>query len=134
MISTLWAFFRGWKGYAALGLMVGALGVVILWQRVALANRATEIVKLQGELVVTRNALDRAVEINRENTVSMRSIRADDRAAIAAITADRDRLAGLLKTTRIIREKITVEASACVGVPPALRSVAGWLRDNAEDR
>lgn len=129
----------GWKKWLAVGLALLALGAVIGVQRIQLAHRAAAIAALEAA-VATRDAwLDRAradiaeaKRINDGNLFELETLRQAAEAAIAAVTADRDRLVAEGAKVRIIRERIHAEAPACVGVPAAVRSVAEWLRANPD--
>lgn len=136
MIGTLISFasaaFSGWRKWLAVGLALLALGAVIGFQRIQLANRAAEIATLKGVVDVQAERLQRATadiieagRVNRDAVAALQAERTQCRAGYAAL----EQQIAAARAAALTLEKVHVAAQACSGVPPAGRVLADRVRE-----
>ena len=118
--------------YVIFGLVLAALGGTIYVQRLKLEARDATIAAYRADLDQAKKGIADAKAVNEENVTQLALVQADAERAIAAITADRDRLAAQAPEVKIVKEKIYVDAKACAGVPPAIRVAVVWLRGHPD--
>lgn len=137
MIATLLGLLGGWKKWALLGAAAAAIAGWILVLNLTIAHRDTTIAKLQAANAKATADILLAQAVNQDALAKLAQRDRRHAAELAAITADRDRLAALAMAAPVIKETIHVEAQKCSGVPPAGRALADWVRqhpDPASDR
>lgn len=131
-LSLASGLLTGWKKWLAVGLVVLALGAVIGFQRIQLANRAAKIATLEGVVDVQAERLQRAAadiieagRVNRDNAAVLLA----ERAQCSAGHAELQRQIAAARQAAITKEKVHVAAQACSGVPPAGRVLADRVRE-----
>lgn len=131
MGKIIGALFGGWKMYLGIAILAGIVLGYIGWLKIANANlRAVKAEQASVIETLTKDLLD-AQDVNSENAKLIDSREARHKAELAAVVADRDRRIRELRAAKIVKETIHVESQKCVGVPPAGRAVAEWLRNTS---
>lgn len=138
-LSLLGGLLSGWKKWALIGVGVFAVVVYVGVLHLSIAKRDTRIAQLEGvEKLLTDRvkaanlAVSNCLAAQAANIEAVERIRRTSDAAVAAITADRDRIAAEAPKVKIVREKIHVSSKECVGNPRAYRDADDWLRANPD--
>ena len=125
--------------FAILGLVLIGLATTIFVQHKMLVADGVEIKGYTAQLdtaisntKLANAAVDQCKAANTATLGQLDKVRADDQAAIDAITADRDRLA--VQGPQIVTiEKEIHDAPICKGVPDRIRAATRWLREHPDN-
>jgi len=115
--------FGGWKKYVAIGVGVAGLaaGAYILYLR-------AENAQLERDVVVYKANFEQCKTINESNAEATRRLKADADRAIAELSGELKRKTEEKEKVKVVRKIIREKAQECVGVNPADRAAAEWLR------
>lgn len=123
-MTAPWFVLSNWKLILG-GLTVTILGAYIGYLNLMNAHLETKLARIEADFKTCQT-------VNAGNVTELEQIRLDTGRAIAAVTADRDRIVAEKPKVRIVKQVIHEKAQECVGVSPAIRAVPEWLRDNAD--
>lgn len=115
------AVFGGWKKWVVMLIGLMAIALWVMGLKLTIARQETKIAVLQPQL-------DQCQTENAGNEAALTQLRLDSARAIAAITADRDRIARQKERVRVVKEKIVEHAAACPAVPDAVVDWLGFMR------
>lgn len=124
-MTALWFVLSNWKLILG-GLTVAILGAYIGYLNLVNAHLETKLARIEADFKTCQT-------VNASNVTELEQIRLDTGRAIAAVTADRDRIVAEKPKVRIVKQVIHEKAQECVGVPPADRAAGQWLWDNRDD-
>lgn len=118
--------FGGWKKYVAIA--VGAVGIAagayILYLR-------AENAQLALDAAVYRSNFEQCKAVNESNAEATRRLKADTDKAIDELSRELARKTAEKEKVKVVRQIIREKARECVGVNPADRAAADWLRRRA---
>jgi hypothetical protein len=137
----------GWKPLAVAGggvlLSWIGLGGALGWQTLQLSWAREEVAEQKAQLVDLKHAVEaRDVQLaqaersiatctgaNEGQARAIDRMLAGHRDELAALSAERDRIARQKQQVKVIKEKVDVEAQRCAGdVHPAIRAAVEWVR------
>lgn len=115
--------FGGWKKYVAIGVgAVGlAVGAYILYLRAENAQLALDV-------AIYRSNFEQCKAVNESNAEATRRLKADTDKAIDELSRELARKTAEKEKVKVVRQIIREKAQECVGVNPADRAAADWLR------
>lgn len=144
MTGLLKLLTGGWKVYAAGGALLALIGAgtgiyILILQRdlaqakAALADASTRAELCAERLTAATRDLEAVAKVSRANEEALNSIRDMHAAAIAELSRELTEQANQAPKIVTLEKVIHAKAKECVGgVPPAIRGVPQWLRNNPE--
>jgi len=116
----------GWKKYVAIGIgAVGiAVGAYVLYLRAENAQLALDV-------AVYRANFEQCLAVNKTTVDSFNRAKADNEKAVEELSRELARKTAEKEKVKVVRQIIREKAQECVGVNPADRAAADWLRRRA---
>lgn len=116
----------GWKKYVAIGAgaVVVATGLYIFWLRAENAQLALDAAQYRANF-------EQCQAVNKTTVDSFNRAKADSAKAIEELSAELKRKTEEKEKVKVVRKIIREKAQECVGVNPADRAAAEFLRGRA---
>jgi len=120
------AFLGGWKKYVAIG--AGAIGLAagayILWLRAENAQLALDAAQYRANF-------EQCQAVNKTTVDSFNRAKEANAKAVKELSDELARKTAEKEKVKVVRQIIREKAQECVGVNPADRAAAEWLRGRA---
>lgn len=119
-------FLGGWKKYLAIGAgaVVLAAGAYILWLRAENAQLALDVAQHRANF-------EQCQAVNKTTVDSFNRAKEDNAKAVRELSDELARKTAEKEKVKVVRQIIREKAQECVGVNPADRAAAEWLRGRA---